>query len=190
MVKNITLGNNKVISSFKLERFLIMATEIERKFLVKNNEWRKSSEGEGKRYRQGYFPVAGKAITLRVRACNEKAFITIKGEPKGLARTEFDYEIPVEDANIMLDTLCLKPLIEKTRYLVKANGLLWEIDVFHGENEGLIIAEVELESETQKIILPYWIKREVTGDLKYYNSTLVRYPFSRWSKPDKKKHCI
>jgi len=166
-----------------------MTTEIERKFLVKNNEWLKNLEGKGKRYRQGYFPVAGRAITLRIRTCGEKTFLTIKGEAKGLTRMEFEYEVPVKDADIMLDTLCLKPLIEKTRYLVKANdGLLWELDVFHGDNEGLIIAEVELESEKQQIILPDWIKREVTGDLKYYNSTLVRYPFSKWSELDTKKH--
>lgn len=165
---------------------ITMATEIERKFLVKNTEWQKGSIG--KKYRQGYFPVDGRAITLRVRTCGKQAFITIKGEPIGLARIEFEYEIPVKDADIMLDTLCLKPLVEKTRYLVKFNGLLWELDVFHGENEGLIIAEVELESETQQIVLPDWIKKEVTGDLKYYNSTLVRYPFSKWSELDKKKH--
>ena len=175
---NITPGNGN--------KKFFMEMEIERKFLVKNTEWEK--ESEGKRYRQGYFPVAGRAITLRVRTCGEQAFITIKGEPKGFSRAEFEYEIPVKDADIMLDTLCLKPLIEKTRYLVKVNSLLWELDVFHGENEGLIIAEVELESETQQIVLPDWIKREVTGDLKYYNSTLVRYPFSKWSELDKKKH--
>ncbi len=168
------------------DKEFFMAMEIERKFLVKNNEWQK--ESAWKNYRQGYFPVTGRAITLRVRTCGEKAFITIKGEPRGFSRPEFEYEIPVKDANIMLDTLCLTPLIEKTRYLVNVNGLVWELDVFHGENEGLIIAEVELESETQYIALPDWIKREVTGDLKYYNSTLVRYPFSKWNELDKQKH--
>ena len=163
-----------------------MAVEIERKFLVKNTEWQKKAEG--KRYRQGYFPVAGRAITLRVRTCEEKAFLTVKGEPNGLARAEFGYEVPVNDADIMLDTFCLKPLIEKTRYLVRINGNLWEIDVFHGENEGLIIAEVELESETQQVVLPEWVGKEVTGDMKYYNSTLVRYPFSKWNETDKNKY--
>jgi adenylate cyclase len=177
-------GNKQYAWQRKQEVF--MATEIERKFLVKNSEWQK--ESAGKKYKQGYFPVAGRAITLRVRSCGEKAFITIKGEPRGFSRTEFEYEIPVKDADIMLDTLCLKPLIEKTRYLVKVDDLLWELDVFHGENEGLIIAEVELESEAQQIVLPNWIKREVTGELKYCNSTLVRYPFSKWSELDKKKH--
>lgn len=163
-----------------------MAVEIERKFLVKNSEWQKKAEG--KKYKQGYFPTAGRAITLRVRTCEKKAFLTIKGEPKGFSRIEFEYEIPVKDADIMLDTLCIKPLIEKTRYLVKINDRLWEIDVFHGENEGLIIAEIELESVSQQIDFPEWLGKEVTGDIKYYNSTLVRYPFSKWSELDKKKH--
>jgi len=144
-----------------------MATEIERKYLVKGDEWRKL--GKGTMYRQGY-----------VRTIDDKGYLTIKGITTGATRLEFEYEIPVKDANQMLDELCERPLIEKTRYVVEYGGLTWEIDEFAGENEGLILAEVELSSEGQKIELPDWIGEEVTGDPRYFNSNLIKHPFTRW----------
>jgi len=107
--------------------------EIERKFLVKNVDW--ISGITGTEYRQGYFPVLDKAVTLRVRSCGEKAYLTIKGELQGCARDEFEYEVPVPDAELMFK-LCVKPLIEKTRYLIKYDQNIWEVDVFSGENSG------------------------------------------------------
>jgi len=165
-----------------------MHNEIERKFLVKNMNWMEGAQC--KKYRQGYFPVAPNTISMRVRICEREAFLTIKSKQQGqgFTRKEFEYEIPVNDAEIILDTICLKPTIEKTRYLLRYDSNLWEIDVFHGENEGLVIAEIELESETQQIILPDWVGKEVTCDLKYYNSMLVRYPFAKWSKRDILQH--
>ncbi|AFY77808.1 hypothetical protein Ple7327_2517 [Pleurocapsa sp. PCC 7327] len=154
-----------------------MATEIERKFLVKGDSWR--SLGTGKVYRQGYISTVN-GITVRVRIAGENGYLTIKGKTKGMAREEFEYSIPVEDAKMMLDTMCDRPLIEKIRYRIKLDNLVWEVDEFLGENKGLILAEVELESECQIIDFPDWIAREVTGDLRYYNSNLAKYPYQQW----------
>ena len=107
-------------------------------------------------------------------------FITIKGMSVGATRSEYEYEIPLADANEMLDRLCERPLIEKTRYRVSHEGLAWEIDEFEGDNRGLIIAEVELKDETQSVTLPGWIGQEVTGDHRYFNANLVANPFSQW----------
>lgn len=154
-----------------------MATEIERKFLVKGDEWRKL--GKGTVYRQGYLSTVKERV-VRVRTIDDKGYLTIKGITTGATRLEFEYEIPVEDANQMLDELCERPLIEKTRYVVEYGGLTWEIDEFAGENQGLILAEVELSSEDQQIELPDWIGEEVTGDPRYFNSNLIKHPFTRW----------
>jgi CYTH domain-containing protein len=154
-----------------------MATEIERKFLVKGDSWR--SLGTRKVYRQGYISTVN-GITVRVRIAGENGYLTIKGKTKGMTREEFEYPIPVEDAKMMLDTLCDRPLIEKIRYRINRDNLVWEVDEFLGENQGLILAEVELESEHQIIQLPDWIDREVTGDLRYYNSNLAKYPYQQW----------
>ena len=104
---------------------------------------------------------------------------------KGISRAEFEYEIPLEDAKIMLHTLCNKPLISKTRYKVEHCGLTWEVDIFDGDNAGLIMTEVELEDEKQHVPLPEWVSKEVTGKMRYYNSRLINYPYSKWSNKEK-----
>src|SRR6266700_8433517 len=147
-----------------------MGTEIERKFLVKGDSWR--GQDSGKRYRQGYLSTV-KERTVRVRTTGYKGFITIKGMSVGATRSEYEYEIPLADANEMLDRLCERPLIEKTRYRVSHEGLVWEIDEFEGDNRGLIIAEIELKDETQSATLPGLIGQEVTGEPGYSNANLV-----------------
>lgn len=159
-----------------------MSIEIERKFLVKNDRWRHL--GEGVTYRQGYLSVDIER-TVRVRAAGNKGFLTIKGKTTNAARDEFEYNIPVKEANKMLDVLCKRPLIEKTRYEIIIDDLIWEVDEFWGENEGLIIAEVELQDINQKIKLPEWIGEEVTSDPAYYNANLMQNPFSAWKKKKK-----
>jgi adenylate cyclase len=154
-----------------------MAIEIERKFLVKGDSWR--SLGTGTIYRQGYIATVNGA-TVRVRIAGETAYITIKDKSQGFSRQEFEYSIPIADAEMMLDTLCDRPLIEKIRYRINLGNLLWEVDEFLGENQGLILAEVELTNEEQPIELPDWIDREVTGDRRYYNSNLAKTPYKKW----------
>ncbi len=153
-----------------------MAKEIERKYLVKGNQWKTLAQGMV--YRQGYIPTVGKQ-TVRVRIVGNQGYLTIKGENVGATRSEFEYPIPVEDAEEMLHTLCDRPLIEKTRYKIPQGDLVWEVDEFAGENAGLVIAEVELQEENQQIELPEWIERQVT-DPKYYNSNLAKHPYSKW----------
>jgi len=153
-----------------------MGIEIERKFLVKDDRWR---TGEGKRYRQGYLS-RDKERTVRVRTVGDQGYLTIKGEAEGLSRLEFEYEIPAADASELLDDLCEKPLIEKNRYEVEYGGMIWEVDEFFGENAGLVVAEIELESEDQPFPKPPWLDREVTGDPRYFNASLSRHPFSKW----------
>lgn len=164
-----------------------MGTEIERKYLVKKAEWRSHKEhlqsqftDLAKKYCQGYIPT-NNGTTVRVRIIGSQGYLTIKSRTNGHTRAEFEYPIPVQDAQEMLNNLCVKPLIEKFRYKIKIDNLTWEVDEFLGENEGLIIAEVELENEAQIIDLPYWIEREV-NDQKYFNSYLVKYPYSQWKE--------
>jgi len=159
-----------------------MAKEIERKFLVRGEVWREKAEGLS--YRQGYLSTE-KERTVRVRTIDSKGFLTIKGINVGATRNEFEYDIPVEDANQMLDELCLKPIIEKKRYQIEHGGFIWEVDEFFGDNEGLILAEIELESENQSFETPSWIAEEVTGDPRYFNSNLIAQPFSSWEKDGK-----
>lgn len=154
-----------------------MVIEIERKFLVTGDAWKRAAVGV--LYRQGYLST-DKARTVRVRIAGERAFITIKGMAIGIARPEFEYEIPPDDAAAMLDGLCLKPLIEKRRYTLERKGMRWEVDEFLGENLGLVVAEVELDSADQAIELPEWIGLEVTDDARYFNSSLIAHPFSQW----------
>jgi len=154
-----------------------MAKEIERKFLVNGDEWRKGATGSV--YHQGYLCHTPER-TVRVRLATGRGFVTIKGVTKGAVRDEFEYEVPAADAEAMLAHLCEKPLIVKTRYLVKHAGLTWEIDEFHGDNAGLIVAEVELQSADQQIEKPAWIGLEVTDDPRYYNANLVNRPFKAW----------
>ena len=154
-----------------------MALEIERKFLVKGEGWR--AHGSGLLYRQGYLStVPGRSV--RVRLVRDKGYLTIKGAAIGITRVEYEYIIPAAEASEMLDKLCERPLIEKTRYRIEHQGLIWEIDEFAGDNTGLIIAEVELEEEDQAIMLPDWVGKEVTGDPRYYNASLITDPFTSW----------
>ncbi len=150
--------------------------EIERKFLVKNNSWR--SLATGKRYRQGYLSCAKERV-VRVRTVDKKGFLTVKGMTKGASRIEYEYEIPFIEAESMLETLCEKPLIEKKRYEIECHRLVWEVDEFFGENQGLVIAEVELATEDQHYEKPWWVDEEVTGDPRYFNSNLVKRPYSK-----------
>lgn len=154
-----------------------MAVEIERKFLVKNNAWR--SLAEGFLYRQGYLPSQN-LTTIRVRTVGDRGYLTIKGKNTGMSRLEFEYDIPLVDANQLLENLCQLPLIEKYRYRIPWGNHLWEVDEFLGENQGLILAEVELQQETEAIAIPDWIGEEVTGDPRYYNANLATVPYGRW----------
>ena len=154
-----------------------MATEIERKFLVTGDAWR--AQAPGTRYRQGYLSTI-KERTVRVRTIDDKGFLTIKGVSVGATRSEYEYEIPAADANEMLDDLCEKPIIEKNRYKIPIGDVIWEVDEFFGVNDGLIVAEVELQSEDQSFAKPEWIGKEVTGDPKYFNANLIARPFSIW----------
>lgn len=161
-----------------------MPLEIERKFLVRGAGWR--TRGRGVPYRQGYLSTVPER-TVRVRLIRDKGYLTIKGASVGATRAEYEYEIPAEEAGEMLDNLCERPLIEKTRYRVEHQGLTWEVDEFDGDNKGLIIAEVELDAEDQAIILPDWVGKEVTGDPRYYNSNLIACPFTSWPLEDKQR---
>lgn len=154
-----------------------MPTEIERKFLVKSDEWRNLATGII--YRQGYIATK-KGTTVRVRLAGSQGYLTIKGASKGISRAEYEYEIPAEEAQEMLNNLCEPPLIEKTRYKIAIDDLIWEVDEFVGENQGLIIAEVELSDANQTINIPDWIGQEVSDDPRYYNANLVQHPYSQW----------
>jgi adenylate cyclase len=154
-----------------------MGTEIERKFLLADEGWREGAQGT--LFRQGYLSTNPER-SVRVRTKGETAFLTIKGPTEGVSRLEFEYEIPLEDARHLLDVLCERPLIEKTRYTVTFEELVWEIDDFHGINAGLVIAEVELESEDKEFEKPPWLGEEVSDDSRYYNTSLVKFPFKSW----------
>jgi CYTH domain-containing protein len=154
-----------------------MGIEIERKFLVNGTGWKKTAQGV--EYRQGYLTLDPER-TVRVRIAGEKGYLTVKGGSRGLTRLEFEYEIAYADAVDLLDRLCIKPLLEKKRYRVEHQGLVWEVDEFAGENSGLVVAEVELESETQEFSPPDWIGEEVSADPRYFNASLVLRPWKTW----------
>ena len=154
-----------------------MGKEIERKFLVVGDRWR--SLVRGMRYRQGYLSTV-KERTVRVRTVDNRGTLTIKGISVGATRREYEYEIPAVEADEMIDHLCEKPIIEKNRYKIPIGDVTWEVDEFLGVNEGLIVAEVELQSEDQSFARPDWIGEEVTSDPKYFNANLVARPFSTW----------
>jgi CYTH domain-containing protein len=156
-----------------------MAKEIERKYLVKAGAW--IPQDGGIHFKQGYLN-SQKERVVRVRIEGTQAKLTIKGVTTGVTRSEFEYPVPVEDAAVLLDNLCEQPLIDKHRHKEMHNGKLWEIDVFHGDNEGLIVAEVELASENESIQLPPWAAQEVSSDPRYFNSNLLKNPFKSWSK--------
>lgn len=152
-----------------------MAVEIERKFLVTSEQWR---EATPVLYCQGYLNSETNR-TIRVRIGGDRAFLTIKGPTIGASRDEFEYEIPVDDATKIME-MAEKPLIKKYRRVIPFEGMDWEVDEFLDENSGLVIAEVELQSESQPIVLPPWVGEEVTYDRRYFNSYLVKHPFKTW----------
>jgi adenylate cyclase len=159
-----------------------MAREIERKFLLQDDQWRNEIQDQT-HFVQGYLnqiEESSSKSSIRLRIEGEQANINIKSLEIGLSRDEYEYPIPVEDAEKMLEKLAVGPVIEKMRYRVEYAGLVWEIDEFFGDNAGLVIAEVELESETQSISLPAWIGKEVTDDVKYYNISLSKHPYKDW----------
>jgi len=154
-----------------------MGREIERKFKVTATDYRELVQGI--HYRQGYLN-SQKERVVRIRTIDDQGYITVKGITRGATRLEYEYEISVTDANEMLNELCEQPIIDKHRYKVNLGAFVWEIDEFHGENEGLTVAEVELEAEDQEYPQPAWIGEEVTGDARYYNSNLIANPYKNW----------
>lgn len=155
-----------------------MGIEIERKFLLAGDGWR--GLGTPTLMRQGYL-VADAVRTVRVRIEGARAVITVKGKSTGASRGEWEYDIPVPDAAEMLDGLCEQPLVEKVRHRIAHAGHVWEVDEFLGLNAGLVVAEIELQSEDETFDRPDWIGAEVTGQQRYYNSSLIRQPYSTWS---------
>lgn len=155
-----------------------MAHEIEHKFIVDPQLWKPRSAGT--RIEQGYLSTEKERV-VRVRIFGERAAVTIKGQPRGLTRDEFEYEIPLSDARHILRELCLKPVLSKTRYRESVGGLAWDVDVFHQENDGLVLAEVEVHDEAQAFDKPPWAVREVSGDPRYFNANLVRRPYRTWA---------
>ena len=154
-----------------------MPEEIERKFLVIGDGWRDAAVGT--RFRQGFLSTEPER-TVRVRVAGARGSITVKGKTVGAKREEFEYEIPLQDVERMLDGLCKRPFIEKVRYTLSVGRHVWEIDVFEGENAGLVVAEIELASEDEAFEKPDWAGEEVTDDPRYFNSNLVAKPFRAW----------
>lgn len=157
-----------------------MGIEIERKFLVDKEKWNRIKKPEAEVIKQKYI-ATDKEKTIRIRIKGEKGFITLKGKKKGLRRSEFEYEIPIKDAVSMMASFS-GGMISKTRYKIKHEGKLWEVDEFRDDNEGLIIAEIELQTESETFSLPDWVGKEVSHDSMYYNSNLTVKPYKSWSK--------
>lgn len=156
-----------------------MALEIEHKFLLLNEDWRKLVT-QSFHLKQGYLS-SEKQTSIRVRISKDNAWLNIKSATIGNCRLEYEYEIPYQDAEEIIANLCKKPLIEKTRHLVPMGKHVWEIDEFEGDNQGLIVAEIELDETDQSFEIPAWIGREVTHDLRYYNNNLSTKPFTEWN---------
>ncbi len=154
-----------------------MPQEIERKFLVIGDQWRTLAVPQ--RYRQGYIPTQGQH-SVRIRRVGQQGYLTLKGPTIGLTRAEFEYPIPVDDAQTLLDAFCRPPLIDKNRYRIPMGELVWEVDEFLGDNAGLVVAEVELPAEDYPLSRPDWIGQDVSGDARYYNSSLVNHPYCQW----------
>ena len=155
-----------------------MATEIERKFLVDDEKWSTLPKAAGIHYRQGYI-IKDQLKTIRIRIAGAVGFITIKGKTTGISRAEYEYAIPLADAEEMLDRFCGE-VVKKIRYRVNYAGKIWEVDEFMDHNEGLIVAEIELKTESDAFEIPDWIAQEVTGDERYYNSNLSVNPYKTW----------
>ena len=159
----------------KQERGAKMGVEIERKFLVKEG-WQPT--GESVSIKQGYLPGTGPML-VRIRLEDQRALLTLKGRTEGVTRSEYEYEIPVQDAQELL-LRCRKKVVEKTRYFVIHGDYTWEVDVFAGANKGLVVAELELSDENEDFDRPDWLGAEVSSDARYYNSNLAEHPFSEW----------
>ncbi|MFT3731162.1 MAG: CYTH domain-containing protein [Hyphomicrobium sp.] len=157
-----------------------MALEIERKFLIRDDTWKSAATGSA-RILQGYFARTA-LVRARIRIYGDKGFITLKSEPGALVRHEYEYEIPYADAVEMIKQFSIEPIIRKTRFDVPYEGVVWAVDVFDGANSGLVIAEAELKTADQALAIPSWAGKEVTGDRRYGNSDLARYPFLTWDK--------
>lgn len=156
-----------------------MAAEIERKFLVTDERWRAEAES-AQGFRQGYFGGTERA-SIRVRVSGERAWLNIKSATLGISRQEYEYPVPLADAQEMLESLCSGPLIEKTRHFVRHEGHLWEVDEFFGDNAGLVVAELELASADEPFARPAWVGEEVSHDPRYYNVRLAQHPYREWS---------
>lgn len=158
-----------------------MASEIERKFLVLDSSWQEQSS-QSRYLRQGYLTriEQGGNSSIRVRISDTEAWLNIKSSTLGISRLEYEYGIPLEDAREMLDLLVQGPVLEKTRHLIPFEGHTWELDVFHGENQGLVVAEIELTHEDETFAKPAWLGREVSADPRYYNVNLITHPWSEW----------
>lgn len=168
-----------------------MATEIEHKFLLRDDRWRQKIE-RSVRIRQGYL-TSDARCSVRVRVAGDQGFLNLKSGTLGIQRSEYEYPIPLDEAEEILDTLCEKPLLEKTRYYLHFGEHLWEIDEFSGDNAGLIVAEVELSQPDEPFAQPDWIGEDVSHDIRYFNSQLARHPYLTWrdsessSPPDEEK---
>lgn len=160
-----------------------MAKEIERKFLINHEKWHILNKNEGVLFRQGYL-LASPAKTIRVRIADEKGFLTIRGATEGITRSEFEYEIPRKEAEELLEQFADSEIL-KLRYFIIDKEYKWDVDVFLGENEGLILAEIELETEGEDIILPDWVEQEVSYDPRYFNANLIENPFKNWKNTQK-----
>jgi adenylate cyclase len=158
-----------------------MGTEIERKFLLKSDAWR--PQAVGKLYRQGYV-FQSTDVTVRVRIVGDQGYLTLKGKAEHYARPEFEYEIPVEEAQAMLELWCHPRIVEKIRHRVPFDDLVWEVDEFEGLNQGLVLAEVELSANDQVFALPDWVGQEVSTEERYYNASLAVYPYSLWTSEE------
>ncbi|MCP5450224.1 MAG: CYTH domain-containing protein [Gammaproteobacteria bacterium] len=158
-----------------------MAVEIEHKFLVRDERWRREVE-RSVRMRQGYL-TSDARCSVRVRVAGDQGHLNVKSGTLGIQRSEYEYPIPLAEAEEILDTLCEQPLLEKTRHFVRFGGHLWEIDEFEGDNAGLIVAEVELSRIDEPFDLPDWLGADVSHDIRYYNSQLARHPYRTWSCP-------
>lgn len=154
-----------------------MTIEIERKFLVRDESWRTLAQGAP--LRQGYLN-SHPDRTVRVRIEGSSAMLTIKSRTVGATRGEWEYPIPLDEATQLLDRVCERPIIDKTRYRIMHQGMLWEVDEFHGDNAGLVVAEIELATEDQPFDKPDWVGEEVTHDSRYFNASLLRHPYKDW----------
>jgi adenylate cyclase len=155
-----------------------MANEIERKFLLRNDAWREQVF-RAKSIRQGYL-VSDEIRSVRVRIADDEAYLNIKSATLGISRSEYEYAIPLQDAQELLDILCRRPLLEKPRHFLRYGDHLWEIDVFEGDNAGLVVAEVELTDPEETFERPPWIGEDVSHDKRYYNACLIDNPYKNW----------